>query len=141
MLPDFRVRQRDYLLELSRALTQELDLDKLLERVLKISVEMLAGKAGLIVLRSEAQEVQRGGALWNIKVTHGLPPAFLRFFESLLAEVPVEAADGTETIEVSIINHLLRELTRMASLGLLIGVGLPLVARKKVVGVILEGNC
>ena len=27
MLPDFRVRQRDYLLEISRALTQELDLD------------------------------------------------------------------------------------------------------------------
>ena len=27
MLPDFRVRQRDYLLEISRALTQELDLE------------------------------------------------------------------------------------------------------------------
>ena len=31
MLPDFRVRQRDYLLEIARALTQELDLDKLLD--------------------------------------------------------------------------------------------------------------
>ena len=27
MLPDFRVRQRDYLLEISRAITEELDLD------------------------------------------------------------------------------------------------------------------
>jgi len=39
MLPDFRVRQRDYLLEISRALTQELDYDKLLERILQISLE------------------------------------------------------------------------------------------------------
>ena len=55
MLPDYRVRQRDYLLEISRALTQELDLDKLLERILVISAEMLAGQAGLIALRSEGE--------------------------------------------------------------------------------------
>ena len=47
MLPDFRVRQRDYLLEISRALTQELDIEKLLARILKISIEMLAGQAVL----------------------------------------------------------------------------------------------
>ena len=46
LLPDFRVRQRDYLLEISRAITQELDLDKLLARILSISIEMLAGQAG-----------------------------------------------------------------------------------------------
>ena len=50
MLPDYRVRQRDYLLEISRALTQELDLDTLLERILAISADMLAGQAGLIAL-------------------------------------------------------------------------------------------
>ena len=48
MLPDFRVRQRDYLLEIARALTEELDVNKLLERILAISIEMLAGQAGLI---------------------------------------------------------------------------------------------
>ena len=64
MLPDIRVRQRDYLLEISRALTQELDLDSLLERVLRISVEMLAGQAGLIILRGES-----GG--WQVKVIEG----------------------------------------------------------------------
>jgi hypothetical protein len=46
MLPDFRVRQRDYLLEIARALTQELDSEKLLMRILRISIEMLAGQAG-----------------------------------------------------------------------------------------------
>lgn len=52
MLPDFRVRQRDYLLEISRALTQELDLEKLLARILRIAMEMLAGQAGLIALKN-----------------------------------------------------------------------------------------
>ncbi len=47
MLPDYRVRQREYLLEISRALTEELDLKPLLERILQISIEMLTGHAGL----------------------------------------------------------------------------------------------
>jgi len=51
MLPDFRVRQRDYLLEIARLLTEELDLEKLLARILKIAIEMLAGQAGLIALK------------------------------------------------------------------------------------------
>ena len=80
MLPDFRVRQRDYLLEISRALTQELDLDKLLERILQISLEMLAGQAGLIALRDPAQG-------WQIRVSTGLPPAFLRFLEPQLIQI------------------------------------------------------
>jgi len=56
LLPDIRVRQRDYLLEIGRALTQELDLEKLLTRILSLAAEMLAGQAGLIVLRSEEEE-------------------------------------------------------------------------------------
>ena len=50
LLPDYRVRQRDFLLEISRALTEELDLDKLLSQILKIAIEMLNGQAGLIAL-------------------------------------------------------------------------------------------
>ena len=128
MLPDFRVRQRDYLLELSRALTQELDLGKLLGRVLQISIEMLAGQAGLIALRSDQGE-------WRAKVSQGLPPAFLKFVEPILADIPVHP-DNPESNEIPAINRILVELTQMASMGLLTGVGLPLVARKQVVGVI-----
>ena len=72
MLPDFRVRQRDYLLEISRAITQELNLDNLLARILKLSAEMLAGQAGLIALREE-----NGG--WTIAASHGIRPAFLQY--------------------------------------------------------------
>ena len=127
MLPDFRVRQRDYLLEITRAITQELILDKLLTRILDISAEMLAGQAGLIALRSE-----RGG--WLVAASHGIPPAFLRYLDPLLAEVP--DYEDPARFEIPEISRLLQDLTRTASLGILTGVGLPMIARRQVIGVI-----
>lgn len=128
MLPDFRVRQRDYLLELALALTQELNLDKLLSRALSISIEMLAGQAGLIILRTEL-------AGWRVQVSQGLPTGFLHFLEPLLRKVPTES-ESPESFQLDDINRILQEVTRFASFGLLTGVGLPLVARSKVIGMI-----
>ena len=51
MLPDFRVRQRDYLLEISRALTSQLDLSEVLRMILQAATSMLSGEIGLIALR------------------------------------------------------------------------------------------
>lgn len=128
MLPDFRVRQRDYLLEISRALTQELDLTKLLERILAISAEMLAGQAGLIALRAE-----HGG--WSVETTVGIASSLARnYLEPLLAAVPDH--EDPARFELPEINRLLQKLTRTVSLGLLTGVGLPLIARDRVIGVI-----
>lgn len=127
MLPDFRVRQRDYLLEISRILTQELDLDILLRRILDISVEMLAGQAGLIALRSE-----QGG--WRVGVTHGIPEPLMRYLEPLLSAVPDH--EDPQRFELPEINRALQRLTQQVSLGLLTGVGLPLIARQRVIGVI-----
>jgi PAS domain S-box-containing protein len=127
MLPDFRVRQRDYVLEITRAITQELDLDKVLARILEVSVELLAGQAGLIAMR-EAQ----GG--WAVRVYTGISPAFLRYLEPLLAEVPDN--EDPARFELPEINRLLQNLARSVSLGLLTGVGLPLITRQQVVGVI-----
>jgi len=126
LLPDLRVRQRDYLLEISRAITQELDLDKVLARILTISIEMLAGQAGLIALREQGR--------WQVAVSQGLSPAFLRQLEPLLATVPEH--EEPELYELPEINRLLQGLTRAASLGLLTGVALPLVARNQVIGVL-----
>lgn len=128
MLPDFRVRQRDYLLEITRAITQELDLDTLLSRILVISIEMLAGQAGLIALREE-----QGG--WKVAASHDIPPAFLRHMRPLLAAVPEH--EEPARYELPEINRLLQNLTKAASWGLLSGVVLPLIAQKQVMGVIL----
>jgi len=121
MLPDFRVRQRDYLLEIARAITQELDLDKLLARILRISIEMLAGQAGVIALKESAG--------WRVAAAHGIPPAFLHYLEPLLAEEKVRELNVAE------LNRMLKELTYTASMGLLNGVGLPLFAHGQVIGV------
>jgi K+-sensing histidine kinase KdpD len=122
MLPDFRVRQRDYLLEISRALTQELDREKLLARILRIAIEMLAGQAGLIALK------QAEG--WRVAAAHGIAPAFLSYLTPLLAEEKVAELDVNE------LNRMLKELTYTASMGLLNGTGLPLAAHGRVIGVI-----
>ena len=122
MLPDFRVRQRDYLLEISRALTQELDREKLLARILRISIEMLAGQAGLIALKDSDG--------WRVATAHGIPPAFLSYLEPLLAEEKVRELDIRE------LNRMLKDLTYTASMGLLNGTGLPLAAHGQVIGVI-----
>jgi PAS domain S-box-containing protein len=122
MLPDFRVRQRDYLLEISRALTQELDLDKLLARILRISIEMLAGQAGILALK------ETNG--WRVASAHGIPPAFLSYLQPLLAE---EKASELNLVEL---NRMLKDLAYTASMGLLNGVGIPLAANGQVIGVI-----
>jgi PAS domain S-box-containing protein len=127
MLPDFRVRQRDYLLEIGRAITQELNLDTLLARILDISAEMLAGQAGLIALRKE-----EGG--WTVAASHGIPPAFLNYLDPLLGAIPDH--DDPALFELPKINSLLQQVTRIASLGLLGGVGLPLIVHSQVIGMI-----
>jgi PAS domain S-box-containing protein len=121
MLPDFRVRQRDYLLEIARLITQELDLDKLLAHILRISIEMLAGQAGLIALKEAGP--------WRVAAAQGIPPAFLSYLEPLLAEEKVSELNLVE------LNRMLKELTYTASKGLLNGVGLPLEAHGQVIGV------
>ncbi|OQY26288.1 MAG: hypothetical protein B6I38_11630 [Anaerolineaceae bacterium 4572_5.1] len=127
MLPDTRIRQRDYLLEIARALTQELNLDKLLNRILHLAADMLAGAAGLIALRGE-------GGGWTISASYGIPFTFLEQVGSILAEVPEHEVQAE--FEVPEVNRLLQLLTKRASLNLLTGVGLPLISQKQVIGLI-----
>lgn len=128
LLPDFRVRQRDYLLELSRAMTQELNLEKVLKRVLEMSIEMLAGHSGLIALRSDTGE-------WSVASFRGLPAAFLQLLKPYLAEIP-SYPNHPEDYELPQINRILNQLAASSGLGLETGVGLPLITRRKVIGVI-----
>lgn len=52
-LPDYPVRQRDFLLEISRAITARLDLTEVLKRVLHASVVMTAARVGIIALKND----------------------------------------------------------------------------------------
>ena len=122
MLPDFRVRQRDYLLEISRMITQELDLEKLLARILGVSIEMLAGQAGLIALK------QIEG--WRVAAAHGIAPAYLSYLTPLLEE------ENAAEFDVNELNRMLKAMTYTASKGILNGTALPLAAHGQVIGVI-----
>ena len=123
MLPDIRVRQRDYLLEISRALTEELDLDKLLGRILKYAIEMLAGHAGFIAL---SYQVGR----WHLAVANGLPDAIQRFLNAWVERIP--PVQDHQNAQIPEINRLLQSI----SMGNLSAVGLPLIAQKEVIGYI-----
>ena len=81
MLIDFRVRQREYLLDISRALTAQLNLDELLQMVLASATKMLAGQAALIGLRDSE------GA-FSIRASYGLPEPLVPYFAPLLTDVP-----------------------------------------------------
>jgi PAS domain S-box-containing protein len=80
-MQDYQLRQRDYLLEISRAMTSRLDLPSLLELTLSSSVELLRGQAGLIVLMG------RDGKL-HVQASYGLSAGLLRFFQPLWADLP-----------------------------------------------------
>lgn len=127
MLPDLRVRQRDYLLQIARALTEELELDKVLALIVRVSSELLAGAAGLIALRES-----EGG--WRIASSFGINPSFLKYLRPLIEDIPDQGDPARFSLpEVS---RRLKRIAETASMGLLSGVGLPLVAHQEVLGVI-----
>jgi len=81
MLIDYHVRQREYLLEISRALTAQLNLDELLLMVLEAATKILAGQAGLIALHGP-------DGRFTIRASYGLPRALVPYFEPLLTDIP-----------------------------------------------------
>ena len=127
MLPDFRVRQRDYLLEIAKVITQELDVDKVLERILTHAADLLAGQAGLVALRTEE-------GVWKLAASYGIPDTLRSALDPILAAVPDH--EDPARFEIPKINQLLQQIARSVSLGLLTGVGLPLIAHNRVIGVI-----
>ncbi len=91
LIPDYRVRQRDLLLEIIRAMTSRLDLAEVLSLVLKASVTMVAGEGpGLIALRNPATKEYRIHALLNIDSER------IQRLESLLQELVAGVSEGLE---------------------------------------------
>jgi PAS domain S-box-containing protein len=127
MLTDYRVRQRDYLLEISRALTAQLDLGAVLRKILEAAAEMLAGQAGLIALRQD-------DGSYAVSASYGISSQALDLFGPLLSDLPEHADASSWTIP-----ELERKLTRVArtvGLSLRQVVALPMTAGDQLVGAI-----
>jgi PAS domain S-box-containing protein len=81
MLIDYRIQLREYLLQISRAITAQLNLDDVLQLVLEAATRILAGQAGLIALRDPGGE-------FAIRASYGLSRAAVPYFAPLLKDIP-----------------------------------------------------
>jgi PAS domain S-box-containing protein len=138
MLTDYRIRQRDHLLEIVRALTQQLDLDTVLTRILRAATEMLAGRAGLIALREQpARGEQDGSAGFFIRAQHRVSPEFVRHFETVLQNTTSAALDDPARHIIAELERRLHMLARSGPFNLQGTIGLPLEAQGDLVGLLL----
>ncbi len=91
LLPDYRVRQRDLLLEIIRAMTAQLDLGEVLKLVLKASVAMMAGRGvGFIALR------QSMTGAYHIRAILNIDSELVPQLETLLEDLVVGANAGSD---------------------------------------------
>jgi PAS domain S-box-containing protein len=128
MLTDYRVRQRDHLLEISRALTAQLDLDELLQMVLEAAAEMLSGQAGLIALRDS------DGDDFSIRASYGLPKALVPYFEPLLSNIPDYT--GRSRFHIPGLAETLGQIVAGLGLRLQQVVALPMAIKHNLIGVL-----
>jgi len=127
MLLDYRVRQREYLLAISRALTSQLDLEEVLRLILQSAVEILAGRAGIIALWGE-------GNGFNIRATYGIPARLLDLFAPLMAAIP--DPQEADRFDIPEFDRRMLLAVQAVGLGLTQAVALPMVARGNLLGLV-----
>ncbi len=120
---DHRLRQREYLLQISRAITAQLDLSSVLGLVINFAVEMLAGTSGLIALFDDESSELR------VRASAGLPSEVWPAFAPLLA-LPLADTPGER------MRRVLREVADDTGLPLRQLIALPLTFRNAPVGTI-----
>jgi PAS domain S-box-containing protein len=155
LMATYQLRQREYLLRITRAMTSRLDLPSLLKLILASAAEMVASPAGLIVLGEEevtnlmGEEVIEEKTHFRIRAAYGIPPQILSAFRPLLsawpmAQSPESSFGESEGQGFPSTSELYRqELERRVqiveeNLGHQLGqvIGLPLLFEEEVLGVI-----
>lgn len=157
LMATYQLRQREYLLRITRAMTSRLDLPSLLKLILASAAEMVASPAGLIVLNEETTnvtgtnvtgtEVIEEGTHFRIRAAYGIPPQLLPAFRPLLNAWPLaESTEGSiregDAFGTSgdLYRHELELRVQMVeeNLGHPLGqvLGLPLLFEDEVLGVI-----
>jgi PAS domain S-box-containing protein len=121
MLPDYRVRQRDYLLEISRALSAKLDLNEVLRLMLQRATELLDGQAALIALVEPDER-------YRIRQAYGIAKPLLDRLTPMLEQT----TDVQEAV-MALQNNLV-EIAGQVGLGFWQVVRLPLVVADEFLG-------
>jgi PAS domain S-box-containing protein len=122
----FQLRQREYLLQISRAMTSRLDLPSLLRLILTSAAEIVRAEAGLIALR-------RGQtSALAIHASYGIPVGMLPRFAPLLADLPLHA----EEFGIPDLQARVNLVARSIRLPLNQVIALPLALEERLLGVI-----
>lgn len=128
-LPDYPVRQRDFLLEISRAITARLDLEEVLRRVLRASVVMTAARVGLIALHNDENK------LFNIRAYTGIKPEMVSAVNDSLQDIMTTVSDTG--LDYHFLNEKLAEMAASIDADLQQAVAMPLVFDKKPLGLLV----
>ena len=123
-MEDYLLRQREYLLRISRAMTARLDLPPLLQLILENAVEMLRGQAGLIALRDPQGK-------FVIRAIYGFPAFTPNLFAPLLTNIPVSHRQW----QMPDLYTRLQLVAASAGIALRQVVGLPLTLEEELIGV------
>ena len=127
MLVDYRIRQREYLLAISRALTAELDLGDVLRIIVQASVEFISARAGVIILADPIDKVFRVAAVY------GLPRPQFDDLAPLLQGLSYSGYD----IEIAVMPALNDQMKRIAqAVDLPQLLRLPLMSGETIIGLI-----
>jgi PAS domain S-box-containing protein len=124
-MDNYLLRQRDYLLSISRAMTARLDMPSLLQLIIEKAVEMLRGEAGLIALLERDQD-------FHIHASYGLPARTPQPFAPLLTDIPLHQANWP----FPDLYARLQLVAATAGINLRQVVGLPLTLEDVLIGVI-----
>jgi PAS domain S-box-containing protein len=127
MFPDYRLRQREHLLQISRAMTARLDLPSLLKLILENAVEIVSGQAGLIVLRRE-------DSTFYPRASYGLPVQTIHFFEPLWRDLPTTS--DRHAWQMPDLSMRLSLASAAAGLPLRQVVALPMIIKDEIIGLI-----
>lgn len=92
----YQLRQREYLLQITRAMTSRLDFPSLLRIILKSAADMSDCRAGLVVLAKDEGQLESKDfhmptvevSRFEIHIAYGLKPEMLSAFEPLLDGIP-----------------------------------------------------
>ena len=124
-MEDLSLRQRDYLLSISRAMTARLELASLLQLIIEKTVELLHGEAGLIALLNRDNQLR-------VQVSYGLPARTLQHLAPLLGDIPATRSIWPHPDLYS----RFQALAMTAGIPLRQVVGLPLTFEDRLTGVI-----
>ncbi len=128
VLVDYRVRQREYLLAISRALTSELDLSDVLRIIVQASVEFISGRAGAIILADPSDNVFR------IAAVYGIQRDLIEEFAPLLQGLPYQPGKEQETIPE--LTKRIQRVAKAAEIGVTQVLRLPMLSGETLIGMI-----